>query len=275
MEPEKSFTLKRSNIIESILFLLVAVLVVGFFFFYRNSQAQLISQKRGELKLLADNIASDHEGSIYGIRQFLITSGYLVEQAENDKETCQTILQKMYVVYPYFINIGITDKDGNVTCTGVEIGKAINLKNDLDFIEASSTQSFTVSGYRNSAVNGRPAVRFLQPITKEGSFSGVLFVTFASDWLNGFSSNFDLPQGTVITKFDKDGVVFMRYPNPLTWSGTEQADSELFKLIQEQKNGFAEVRGLEGNKRIYYFRPIYQDGKIHAYVAVGADKLNK
>lgn len=275
MEPEKSFTLKRSNLIESILFLIVAALVVGFFFFYRNSQSQLISQEKEQLKLLADNIASDHEGSIYGIRQFLITSGYLVEQADSDKDTCQSILQKMYVVYPYFINIGITDGEGNVTCSGVEIAKLFNLKDDLEFIEAKSTQSFTVSGYRNSVVNGRPSIRFIQPIIRDGAFSGVIFVTFASDWLNGFSSNFDFPQGTVVTKFDKDGVVFMRYPNPLTWSGTEQADSELFKLIQDQKIGFAKVRGLEGNERIYYFRPIYQDGKIHSYVTVGSDKFNK
>lgn len=275
MNPEKSFTLKRSNIIETTLFLIIVSLVVGFFFFYRNSQSQIVSQKKEELKLLADNIASDHEGSIYGIRQFLITSGYLVEQAESNKDTCQSILQKMYVIYPYFINVAITDKEGNVTCSGVEIAKVVSLKNDLEFIEAKSTQSFTVSGYRNSVVNGRPSIRFLQPIIRNGEFNGVLFVTFASDWLNGFSSNFDLPQGTVVTKFDKDGVVFMRYPNPLTWSGTEQADSNLFKLIQGQKIGFAEARGLEGNKRLYYFRPIYQDGKIHAYVAVGSDKLNK
>lgn len=275
MEVDKIFTFKRSHLIWFALLLLALIIAGSSLLKYKDLRLKLVDQKRGELKLLADNLASDHEGSIYGIRQFLITSGYLVEQAKVNNETCQAILQKMYVVYPYFINIGITDKDGNVTCTGVEIGKAINLKNDSDFIEVSSSHNFTVSGYRNSAVNGRPAIRFLQPIIKEGVFAGAIFVTFASDWLNGFSPNFDLPQGTVVTKFDKEGIVFMRYPNPLTWSGTEQSDSELFKSIQEQRIGFAEVRGLEGNKRLYYFRPIYQDGKIHAYIAVGADRFNQ
>ncbi len=275
MEVDKFFTFKRSHLIWFALLFLTLIIGGGCFLKYKDLRLELVDQKRGELKLLADNLASDHEGSIYGIRQFLITSGYLVEQAKVNEETCSSILQKMYVVYPYFINIGITDADGNVICTGVDIGRVVNVGSDADFLEVKETESFTVSGYRNSTITGRPSVRFLQPIMEEGAFSGVIFVTFAVEWLNGFSTDYDLPLGTVISKFDKDGIVFMRYPNPLTWSGTQQSDSELFKLAQEQKVGFAKVRGLEGNERLYYFRPIYQDGKIHAYVTVGFSESSR
>lgn len=275
MEEERFFTFKRSHLVWSIVLFLVLIISAGSFLKFRDLQLKLAVQKRGELKLLADNLASDHEGSIYGIRQFLITSGYLVEQAKVNEDTCSSILQKMYVVYPYFINIGITDKTGDVICTGVDIGRVVSVGSDADFIEAKETKSFTISGYRNSTITGRPSVRFLQPIIEDGNFSGVIFVTFAVEWLNGFSTDYDLPSGTVISKFDKDGIVFMRYPNPLTWSGTQQSDSELFKLAQEQKVGFAKVKGLEGNERLYYFRPIYQDGKIHAYVAVGFSESSR
>ena len=73
----------------------------------------------------------------------------------------------------------------------------------------------------------------------------------------------------VITKFDKSGTVFFRYPNPLAWSGTNQSESELFKRIQEARTGFITIQGLDGVSRTYYVRPIYHDGNIHAYVAVG------
>jgi hypothetical protein len=272
MDAERNYIFKRSHLVTSLLVTLVIILAISFASFYTSFNKVYFEQKKVELKLLADNLASDHEGSIHGIRQFLITSGYLVEEVENGQENCSALLQKMYVIYPYFLNIGITNEEGEVTCSGVEIRKTLNLNEDSDFIEAKETNNFTVSGYRISTLTGRPSVRFLQPIMKGSDFNGVLFVTFATEWLNGFSPSFDPPQGTVITKFDQNGMIFMRYPNPLTWSGTDQVDSELFKQIQAQKIGFAEIGGLEGKRRLYYFRPIYHNGEIHAYLAVGTNK---
>jgi hypothetical protein len=180
----------------------------------------------------------------------------------------------MSVVYPYFLNIGIADKDGNVTCSGVDIGRVITMQNDEDFQELKQQQRFTVSGYRISSYTGRPSVRFLQPIIRNNQFDGAIFVSFATEWLNGFSPSFDLPSGTAVTKFDKDGIIFMRYPNPITWSGTDQSDSELFKAIQEKKIGYIETTGLEGTRRLYYFRPIYVEGKIHAYISIGTSEVS-
>lgn len=265
-----------SKKIHALVITIVCILVLtcaGIFYFYKHEQRVGDQHDRQVLKLMADNLASDHEGSIYGIRQFLISSGYLVEQVDLNEDTCPGILRRVHVVYPYFLNVGITDSSGAVICSGVEIGTVINIGGDEDFIEARESQKFTVSGYRLSAITGRPSVRFSQPIIKDGEFSGVLFVSFATEWLNGFSPSFDPPQGSVITKFDKDGIVFFRYPNPLTWSGTDQQDSDLFQEISKQKIGYFTVRGLEGNERLYYFRPIYQEGKIHAYIAVGRGKF--
>jgi hypothetical protein len=273
---EETLVLKKTNLIIAVLSILLIVSLAILFKFSITFDSFSEFQKKNELKLLADNLAADHEGSIYGIRQFLITSSYLAEQSIADKKTCEIILQKVSVVYPYFLNVGMTDKEGNVICSGVNVPNKINISNDDDFKEAHETNSFAVSGYRISKITGRPSVRFLQPITLEGNFNGVLFVSFAVEWLNGFSSSFDLPSGTVISKFDKDGVVFMRYPNPLVWSGTDQSDSVFFEIIKQKKEGFQIIEGLDGEKRMYYFRPIYHDGKIHAYIAVGSkiDKLS-
>lgn len=232
------------------------------------------SQKNTELKLIADNLASDHEGAIYGIRQFLITSGYLVEQSIADKKACENILQRISIMYPYFLNVGIADKNGDVVCSGVDLTEKINLEEDTDFQKAKSENVFAVSGYRMSKITGRPSVRFLQPIIQNGNFGGVLFVSFAIEWLNGFSPSFELPSGITVTKFDENGVVFMRYPSPLVWSGTDQGESTFFKTIQEKREGFLLSKGLDGVERMYYFRPIYHDGDIHAFIAIGS-KVSK
>jgi len=269
---EKVFIFKKNKLEIGILLTILAIAVVIGFVYYQDFKKTLAEQKKIELKLLADNIASDHEGSIFGIRQFLITSGYLAEGLQINSGKCAEILQRMYVVYPYFLNIGITDEDGNVVCSGVSIDRSVNIAEDSDFQEAKNTKSFTVSGYRISTHTGRPSVRFLQPIIDDSDFSGVIFITFGTDWLNGFSPSFDLPEKTTVTKFDTEGVIFMRYPNPLTWNGTDQHDSELFQSIKINKIGFFSSTGLDGKQRLYYFRPIYQDGKIHAYVAISSSE---
>ncbi len=269
----ETFVVRKRSVAEVLLAVALIASLAVVVLYRERYQKLYVMKEQEELKLIADNLALDHEGAIYGIRQFLITSGYLVEQSRVDKEGCQKVLQRMSVVYPYFLNIGIADAGGTVTCSGVSTGdQIVSFVDDPDFAEARDTHGFTVSGYRISTITGRPSVRFMQPIIDNQKFVGVLFMTFSVEWLNGFTP----PLGTeldhkVMEKFDADGNVFMRYPNPIVWSGTNQADSEVFTRIKGEKSGFAYISDLDGVKRLYYFRPIYTDGKIHAYVVVGSN----
>lgn len=271
---DENFVLKKSTLKTYGLETLLIISLAFSFIVVRVAYTSFRSSQQNELKLLADNIVLDHEGSIFGIKQFLISSGYLAEESGSSNTSCSMLLQKISVEYPYFLNIGMTDKNGNLICSGVPVpdGVDASLANDQDFLEASQTNEFSVSGYRISTITGRPSVRFLQPIIRKNIFDGVLFVTFATDWLNGFATSFNPPDGTVVEKFDDTGTVFMRYPDPLTWSGTNQGESDFFKTVKEKTRGFVTTDGLDGIQRLYYFEPIYFDGNIQAYTVVGTDR---
>lgn len=256
--------------------LLVAVIAIACLYgayalgSYQNMhQAEQVVMDK--LAMVANIVATDHEAAISGVRQFLISTSYFITELPNSSAICDDVLRRMHVAYPYFLNVGIADNNGKIVCSGVAVPRNTSLAGDEDFERLLASKSFTVSDYRISQSTGRPSVRFMQPILgNDDGMIGTLFIVFGVEWLNGFSPAFNLPQDVVITKFDRSGTVFMRYPNPVAWSGTNQAESGLFSVTKSNEPGYVRSRGLDNVSRLYYYRPIYLDGDVHAYVFTGA-----
>jgi hypothetical protein len=253
----------------AILFFLIFSIGTTTFLILQNKEVISVYKER-ELNMVTELLAADHEAAIGGIRQFLVTLAYNLDGENLTNEKCEEILDRITVVYPYFLNLGIADTQGNIECSGVSFPNGLTFADEEAFNQLLSTKDFTASGYHISQSTGKPSVKFYQPIfDKNHELLGAVFTTFGTEWLNGFSPAFQFSDNIVITKFDKDGNVFMRYPNPALWSGTDQSESELFKTIREFGEGTAVIRGLAGKKRLYHFRPIYLDGELNAYVAAG------
>lgn len=254
----------------AILFFLIFSVGTTTFLIIQNKEV-ISAYKERELKMVTELLAADHEAAVGGIRQFLVTLAYSMHDGALSGDKCGEILEEISVVYPYFLNLGIVDNNGNIKCSGVRFPAGVTFGDEDAFNSMVASGRFTSSGYQISQSTGRPSVKFYHPLfdDEKKRLIGAVFTTFGTEWLNGFSPTFQSSDNIVVTKFDKNGNVFMRYPNPALWSGTNQSESELFKTVKEYGEGTAVIRGLAGKKRLYHFRPIYLDGELNAYVAAG------
>jgi hypothetical protein len=253
----------------AILFFLIFSFGTTTFLILQNREVMVAYRER-ELNMVTELLASDHEAAIGGIRQFLVTLAYNLDGENLSSDKCAEILNKISITYPYFLNLGIADTNGIIKCSGTPFPNGVAFTDEEAFNKLLSTQHFTASGYQISKSTGKPSVKFYQPIFNDkNELLGAVFTSFGTEWLNGFSPSFQFSDNIVVTKFDQDGNVFMRYPNPALWSGTDQSESELFKTIKEYGEGTAVIKGLAGKRRLYHFRPIYLDGELNAYVAAG------
>ncbi|MES2214367.1 MAG: hypothetical protein V4465_03220 [Patescibacteria group bacterium] len=253
----------------SLIGLFIILLLFGFCVFLYHRESTRLQDEN--LMLKANLVAADHESAISGIRKFLLGISYAVDATGADAHTCAEILGRISSMYPYLQNVGVIDTSGALICSGLEPRGSVSFKDDSDFASLIRTKDFVMSDYTKGPIMKEPGIRFYQPIiTKDGELKGAVFVGLGVEWLNSLGPSATSLERTLIVKFDRQGTVYMRFPDPLTWNGTDQSDSDLFTYIQAHKTGYVWIKGLAGATRRYYFRPIYQNTDIQSYVAVAS-----
>ncbi|PYI81096.1 MAG: hypothetical protein DME26_20440 [Verrucomicrobia bacterium] len=90
--------------------------------------------------------------------------------------------------------------------------------------------------------------------------------------LNRIAGKTRLPADGSLIVIDRNGAVLARHPDPEKWLGKELPDAAITQAILTQKEGTAEVAGVDGIKRMYAFAAIGRHDDPGAYVAIGLSK---
>ena len=97
----------------------------------------------------------------------------------------------------------------------------------------------------------------------------ILFVALDLGWLSEYQAKTELPAGSVLTLWDREGVVLGHYPTPRDWLGRDMRDSPLFRhVVERARAGTAELADSDAVQRLYGFLPIrHTEDGVDAYVA--------
>ncbi len=268
-----SFASLRVRLILLVLFAVIPAL--GLTLYSGLEQRRLAAtHAKGEALRLARFVSSSQSQFMEGARHFLYTLAQLPQVRNCKSVPCCSLFADLLKQYPWYLNIGASDLDGNLFASAIPFIQPVNIADRTYFQGAIKTQTFSIGDYQIGRIVGKPVVNFGYPVfDKTGKIRGVVFVALDLAWLNRLAAQVQLPLGSTITVISPKGVILARYPQPDEWVGKTITEASIVKAILSQGEGMAEAIGLDGVSRLYAFTPFGSKGHAGSiYVSVGIPK---
>lgn len=215
--------------------------------------------------------AGDMAQVVEGARQLLIGLSQLPEVRQEDSSVCSDLFSHLLRQYPYYVNLGTVDANGNIICSGLEAQVPVNLAHHAYIRRAFSTRNFSISGYQVEALTGTPMINFVFPVLDgPGPVRSAVFAALDLAWFRQLDLATQLPAGAELLVLDYNGAVLARYPNPGKWVG-EFMPAELVVLaaMGEGKESLVRLSGLDSTRRLYGITTIRAAFETDVYVSVG------
>ena len=220
----------------------------------------------------AREISREHERLIQAGHHLLQALAEITSVRAHDGKSCNRLFSKMVKAQPAFTNLGAAKPDGDVFCSAIALTQPVNFADRPYFQQALRTRDLVVGEYLIGRISGKPNITISYPaLDNSGVVQAVVIAGLSLDWFNKFVAESQLPQGSVATLTDRNGMILARYPEPEKWIGKLAADTPVFKaMVTHPGEGVVEAADLDGARRLYGFTKLggLGPGK-NIYVSVG------
>jgi signal transduction histidine kinase/ActR/RegA family two-component response regulator len=213
------------------------------------------------LQQLTKLAAANEAQSLKDARQILQDLSSVPELLAGPQR-CSALLAAILRKNAGYINFGLIERNGDVSCSAVPLGKAVNLADRSHFKRAISERRFIASNYVFGRVTRKHTINLTYPVT-DGNNEVVAVVFAALDLVafDKFISDIDLPPGSMLLTADGNGTIIARRPDPPAWFGKTISD--------DIRNGMASASGI----------PTVATGgdgveRLHTFARVGPPELS-
>jgi diguanylate cyclase (GGDEF)-like protein/PAS domain S-box-containing protein len=220
---------------------------------------------------LARLASANLEGLVEGTRQLLVSFSQLPQVRGGDPQACEALLDELLPRFSLYAGFGLLDDAGQVTCSAWQLGSPAQISEQKLFQRARERRDFAVGGYAPGSIPEKVALDFGYPVVDDaGELRGVVFAAMDLAWLNLLAADAQLPEGSAFAVVHEDGTVLAHYPDPEKWVGRNLAGAASVRAGLRGAEGTAEVAGLDGQPRLYAFRPLRGAvGSEDLHVSVG------
>ena len=224
-------------------------------------------------------ITVEEERIIDETRNFL--TGWNQSSQGSIEEACNYPHLSRIKDMPIYAYYGVADASGNLVCGtfldpyATPAPPPQNVADRKYFKDAFFGKAFSIGEYQIGKVSGTPSMNFGYPLLdKDNNVTGVLFLAQSLDWLDKWVEDVHLPDETVITITDRNGVIVAQYPKGLEEVGEQVTDPQLFSIILSKRTGTTKFKKEGDIERIYAFRPLYvnEENNANVFIKVGLSK---
>jgi signal transduction histidine kinase len=224
-----------------------------------------------DLEQFTKAFSNEQDQTVEAARQLLVAISASPE-VNSGEYWCSVYLKNLLGNYSRYANFGVSDKYGNVVCSGVKTSGKINVSDRQFFKNAIETKKFSIGEYQIGSITKKAVLNFGYPITDaEGSITSVVFSSLDLSWINQYVANIETEsEDVVLLLLDGNGVVLARSPEPNKWVGESFIKDPLIETILSKGKGTTDIIGLDNIKRIYSFQKLEGADPINpVYVVVG------
>ena len=231
----------------------------------RNTLARQVEENALRLARLA---AAGHEGAIEGTRQFLTALAQAPDVRSGDPTRCAALVKDLLAEFPNYVNVGVANIRGDITCSAVESSAPVNIGDRSYFQRAIATRDFAVGDFVIGRVTGEPTLGVGSPVVDgRGRVVAVALAAVRLDTFERIAAEANLPSDSAVVVVDGGGTILARAPDDLGLVGKKLPESELVRAVTRGTQGALEVPGLDGVRRLYGFTRLRGGGDVS--VAVG------
>ncbi|GAB3428251.1 ATP-binding protein [Massilia solisilvae] len=225
-----------------------------------REREQAVKASEENLRRLTRLAAANEAQSIEAARQILVDLAS-VPDLLGPKERCRALLADVLDRNEGYVNFGLIQLNGDVSCSAVPLLHPVNLGDRSHFKRAISERRFIAGDYVFGRVIRKHTINLTYPvINHDGQVVAVVFAAMDLADLDTFVNDISLPPGSVLTTADARGQIISRRPEPERWLGTA--------ISQPMLEGMAHANGrslvLKGDDGVE---------RLHAFAHVGAPQL--
>jgi signal transduction histidine kinase len=244
---------------------LVPVVGLTLYINWRGKQVLAVRTEQYVLHVLAE--AADDQGKVINsTRQLLAALAGRVGD-DWDEPGCRKMLLKVLDEHPVYSDIGVAGADGELQCSAISTTPA-NYSRERWFYHAGRV-GFALDVWQGNK-NPAPGLNLSYAVWNEetGRLQAVLFAILDIERLLQYGE-IDLPHGAEYLLVSRDGKVLSALPNPQKWIGKTAEELPLVRMILESEEGVSRSPGLDGDTRLYAFKPLLTAVDTGLFVAVG------
>jgi signal transduction histidine kinase len=173
---------------------------------------------------------------------------------------CEKLLALVPQSSDWYPTAGVAGPDGRVFCgTAAEGGpiESVDVSSAEWFREAQARGGFVLGDLGTGPLSGGDVLLTAHPVrSADGGRPSVLFAALDVGRLSRFTALGDAPRGTSFVVLDDRGTVVARVPEDDRLIGHRLPERPLVETVLRERQGTAEVQGLDGVRRIHAFVPV-------------------
>ena len=219
-----------------------------------RERAHTIQASEEHLRRLTALAAANEAQSIQGARQILVDLAS-VPDLLGDTARCTALLSDVLDRNEGFVNFGLIQLNGDVTCSAVPLLHPVNLGDRSHFRRAVDERRFIAGDYVFGRVIKKHTINLTYPvIDRAGKVLAVVFAAMDLEALDTFIKDVDLPPGSILTTVDARGGIISRRPEPETWFGKPVPQAMLEAMRAPAASaGAVTLHGTDGVERLHSF----------------------
>jgi signal transduction histidine kinase/ActR/RegA family two-component response regulator len=204
------------------------------------------------LRRLTGLAAANEAQSIQGARQILVDLAS-VPDLMRDTAQCTALLSDVLDRNEGFVNFGLIQLNGDVTCSAVPLLHPVNLGDRSHFRRAIKERRFIAGDYVFGRVIKKHTINLTYPvIDRAGKVLAVVFAAIDLEALDTFINDIDLPPGSILTTVDARGGIISRRPDPERYFG-KLVSREVMTAMAAPGQHAVTLRGADGVERLHAF----------------------
>lgn len=226
----------------TLIVLLASLPAIGLLLYTANQQRDDALEEGQEEANRLVRLAAVDQGRIFDqAEQLLTTVARLPEVQGENAEECSQLMTDLIEANSEFDNLGIVNKDGSLFCSAIPEDDTGVIFRDRQFVEdAFSANDFVIGTYSVGPLSGEPTVTYAAPVPIDnGEPQRLVFASLNLSALDTFANIADLPEGAVLSVYDRTGVLLLRSLDDEDESliGTSFADNPVVRQMITDPSG--------------------------------------
>jgi signal transduction histidine kinase len=233
-----------------------------------RERAHAVQVAEENLQRLTNLAAANEAQSIAGARQILRDLASIPDLM-GDQVHCSRLLANIQRQNSDYVNFGLIQLNGDVTCSAVQFKTAVNLGDRSHFRRAVHLKRFVAGGYVFGRVIQKHTVNLTYPVLDDDDqVKAVVFAALDLTNLDRFVADIQLPPGSLLLTADSEGKIISRKPDPEAWFG-KQVSPEMRIAMAAEPGKPVLLTGPDGVERLHRFARVGSNGLSDYTVTIG------
>ena len=227
-----------------------------------------IEAAQNDAMRVLQSLAYDHEHTVEGTRQFLMTLAKLPDVRNQNAAACNKLFRELLKENPIYTTILAADAKGTVFANALPF-TPYSVKQRKYFQNSLRTKRFSAGEYMIGMASDQPAFPFAFPVMDaKGRIKTVIITGINLARYDQIFVKTKLTEGSVIAIFDNKNVNIYRSLEPDKYIGKIDSSAMIKHMSAQPEEGTFTAVGVDGIKRLYACKRFYLEGSTSPYLSM-------